>query len=248
MAAHGAAVSEALERTLAAGTWFSTQEQAWLLLAADRARERAGPLRLRVDGQAVEAADGVLRLLGGDAATAGRLPDVVNAGATAVRVVSRVRGAPVAPPAPVRDGYRVSRRYVDPASGEAVDPARVAQGRVLLAVIEGESTRRAEGQQVLVVDLLPAGFEIENAALGGAAAEPPVFVGALADADFTAARDDRYVAALVIDGEQPFRLAYLVRAVTPGQFALPGVQVEDMYAPRFRAIGPAGRVVVTPAR
>jgi hypothetical protein len=36
-----------------------------------------------------------------------------------------------------------------------------------------------------------------------------------------------------------FRLAYLVRAVTPGSFVVPGVQVEDMVAPGFHARGPA---------
>ena len=40
------------------------------------------------------------------------------------------------------------------------------------------------------------------------------------------------------------RLAYLVRAVTPGTFHHPAPSVEDMYRPMFRAVGEAGSVVV----
>ena len=36
----------------------------------------------------------------------------------------------------------------------------------------------------------------------------------------------------------PFRLAYLVRAVTPGEFRVPAPYVEDMYHRRFRRAAP----------
>ena len=56
---------------------------------------------------------------------------------------------------------------------------------------------------------------------------------------------DRFVAALDLKPEQPaFRLVYLVRAVTPGDYAMPGAYVEDMYSPNLFARGPAGRLVV----
>ena len=44
---------------------------------------------------------------------------------------------------------------------------------------------------------------------------------------------------------QPFRLAYIVRALSPGSFHHPAPSVEDMYRPDFRAVGDTGRVVVT---
>ena len=40
--------------------------------------------------------------------------------------------------------------------------------------------------------------------------------------------------------------AYLVRAVSPGTFVLPGATVEDMYRPEFRANTAAGSIEVTP--
>ena len=49
-------------------------------------------------------------------------------------------------------------------------------------------------------------------------------------------RDDRYVAALKLEGSEA-RLFYLVRAVTPGTYTVPPPQVEDMYRPELRAVG-----------
>ena len=43
-----------------------------------------------------------------------------------------------------------------------------------------------------------------------------------------------------------FHVAYIVRAVTPGSFALPAVNVSDMYAPRVYARSGMGRVAIAP--
>jgi uncharacterized protein YfaS (alpha-2-macroglobulin family) len=76
------------------------------------------------------------------------------------------------------------------------------------------------------------------------------------------ARDDRYVAAVPLpnyemdrsDPDAPsrregsktwrFRVAYAVRAVTPGAFALPAAVAEHMYVPKVRARTGMGRVVI----
>jgi alpha-2-macroglobulin len=43
-----------------------------------------------------------------------------------------------------------------------------------------------------------------------------------------------------------FRIAYVVRAVTAGDFVMPAGVVEDMYAPTIRARTTLGRVVIAP--
>jgi uncharacterized protein YfaS (alpha-2-macroglobulin family) len=113
-----------------------------------------------------------------------------------------------------------------------------------VVLIEGKS-ENDQKQQALVVDLLPAGFEIENPALGGEGGKSAFgFLPPLTEAAFTAARDDRFVAALDLRGAQRFAIAYLVRAVTPGRFALPGSFVEDMYSPRYHARGAASTITI----
>ena len=44
----------------------------------------------------------------------------------------------------------------------------------------------------------------------------------------------------------PFRLGYVVRAVSAGEFHHPAAVVEDMYRPDLSARTEAGRVVITP--
>ena len=55
-------------------------------------------------------------------------------------------------------------------------------------------------------------------------------------------RDDRYVAAFRLEGGRPFVLAYVVRAVTPGDFFLPGAEARNMYRPAISAHTAAGRL------
>ena len=59
-------------------------------------------------------------------------------------------------------------------------------------------------------------------------------------------RDDRYVAALRTEGNKTFVVAYVVRAVTPGDFFLPGAVVQDMYRPSVNARTAPGRTRIAP--
>jgi len=61
------------------------------------------------------------------------------------------------------------------------------------------------------------------------------------------ARTDAYVATFAYSSQTAsFTTAYMVRATTPGSFALPGVTVEDMYRPELRGNTAAGHVEVVP--
>ena len=88
-----------------------------------------------------------------------------------------------------------------------------------------------------MTDLLPGGFEIDNPSLVGSA-ELKNFDW-LPNTDYAHAefRDDRFVAAFDRSGnsDREIVMAYVVRAVTPGVYAHPAANVEDMYRPQFRA-------------
>lgn len=98
----------------------------------------------------------------------------------------------------------------------------------------------------MVNDPLPAGFEIDNPNLlrsGDIAALE--FVEVLNDTETTEFREDRFLAAVDWRSNDRFQLAYLVRAITPGDYHHPAASVEDMYRPEFRAHTDAGRITVT---
>jgi uncharacterized protein YfaS (alpha-2-macroglobulin family) len=104
---------------------------------------------------------------------------------------------------------------------------------------------------VLVTDLLPAGFEIDNPSLVGSAQLSNFdWLGntEVAHCEF---RDDRFVAAFDRSGSSNGRemtLAYVGRAETPGVYVLPAASVEDMYRPQFSARTATGRMEVKAAR
>ena len=66
---------------------------------------------------------------------------------------------------------------------------------------------------------------------------------AVAHAEF---REDRFVAQIDSDGVEVLRLAYILRAVTPGRYHHPAASVADMYRPDYRAVTATGVAEVGP--
>ena len=97
----------------------------------------------------------------------------------------------------------------------------------------------------MVNDPLPAGFEIDNPNLisGGSLAnlEWLSLEGDVAHSEF---RQDRFLTAIDRTSADTFRLGYIVRAISPGEFHHPAASVEDMYRPTFRARSDTGRVTI----
>jgi len=70
------------------------------------------------------------------------------------------------------------------------------------------------------------------------------FLGEITEPSQQEKRDDRYVAALTLTGAKPFALAYVARAVTPGDYFLPGAEAMNMYRPAVNAHTASGRLKV----
>lgn len=234
---------EALARIVApAGSnlrWRSTQENAWTLLAAHAliGEVRAGGVT--IDGRPAEGP--LVRLLEqgrGEAVT------VLNSGPAPLDAVISAFGVPDQPEPAGGDGYRIERSF-HTLDGAAVDPALVPRSERLVVVLT-VTPERDRNARLIVNDPLPAGFEIDNPNLirgGDTARLAWLDAGDVArHAEF---RSDRFLAAVDWSGAAPFRLAYIVRAVSPGTFHLPAASVEDMYRPEFRARTASGEITVT---
>ncbi|MBC7311874.1 MAG: hypothetical protein H5U11_05205, partial [Rhizobium sp.] len=103
--------------------------------------------------------------------------------------------------------------------------------------------------ELLITDLLPAGFEIDNPSLVDSAKLANFdWIGETETAHLEF-RNDRFVAAITRNaGENgAITLAYVVRAVTPGVYDHPAAHVEDMYRPQFFARTATGRMEVLAA-
>ncbi|RWR30225.1 alpha-2-macroglobulin family protein [Sinirhodobacter populi] len=218
---------------------LSTQESVWVLMAASAMIDRPGAGGLTIDGQTP--AGPVVSMI--DAETAGRSVAIANGGAAAQTLTLTTLGVPeVAEPAG-GNGWQIARSYYT-TEGEPVDIAHVAQGTRLVTVVE-VTPLGPQAARLMISDPLPAGFEIDNPNLirGGDLAGLD-WLDVLTNTRMTEFRQDRFLAAVDWQSDQPFRLAYIVRAVSPGTFRHPAASVEDMYRPEMRAHGDTSGVVI----
>ena len=213
-------------RTLAAST--STQENAWLVLAARALAKQLNSISLSVNG---ETRQGTLyrNLRPDDLASSYA---VQNNGDGSVQAVVSVSGSPLTPEPAAENGFKIERSY-HTLAGEAADPSKARQNQRFVVVLKMIEPQPQFGR-VIVADYLPAGFEIDNPRL--------VSSGETSTLDWitdgvepvnSEFRDDRFSAAFdrSADSSPVFTIAYVVRAVSPGRYVLPQAKVEDMYRP-----------------
>lgn len=227
----------------APGAVRSTQESLWTLLAAHALLDGTAESGLSVDG--VPAVGPVVRVL--DPAALATAPlQIANTAATPTTIVVTAFGVPTQPEPAQGNGYRIARAYYT-LDGQPADPAAVALNTRLVATVTVTPERDLQAR-LMVTDPLPAGLEIDNPNLLRAGQTGQLAWLAADDvASHTEFGADRFLAAVDWQGTKPFRLAYMVRAVSPGTFHHPAASVEDMYRPAYRARSDAGRVVVTDA-
>jgi len=234
----------------------TTQEQAWLVLAA-RATAGGGELAYSVDGDARKStAEPVV--INPDAAELQKGMRIRNQGDRPVWLQVSARGVPKDPQPAAQAGIAIERNF-HTLDGRTANLAQVRQNDRLVVSING-SNAVGGYHQVALLDLLPAGFEIESV-VNSETVKNFAFLRPITTTRIAEARDDRFFAALDLgrvpyrswwesDGERvssnAFHVAYVVRAVTPGSFALPAAHASDMYAPRVFGRTAMGRVTIAP--
>jgi uncharacterized protein YfaS (alpha-2-macroglobulin family) len=114
------------------------------------------------------------------------------------------------------------------------------QGEVV--VVDIALSAEQNYKNVVLADLLPAGFEVENPRLASSDTSD------LSDNDMVDParidiRDDRVLVFTNVSDGTHYR--YVVRAVTPGRFRLPAVSAECMYDPSIVSVNGAGEVTIS---
>jgi len=229
--AQRATVQAAVQRVEAARASFrptSTQEEAWLLLAASAMAKDAGKVSLDVGGTPTPHA--LYRTI-----RAGDLKEplrVTDTGEDPVQAVVTVSGSPLTPEPAAEKGFKIERQNYTLA-GDAVDPKEVKQNTRLVVVLTVTEAQPQFGR-VVVADYLPAGFEIDNPHLVSSGDTGTLdWISDGVEPVSTEFRDDRFTAAFdrKKDDQPVFTVAYVVRAVAPGKYVRPQASVEDMYRP-----------------
>lgn len=98
-------------------------------------------------------------------------------------------------------------------------------------------------ENVVVVDMLPAGFEIENARLASRAGIPWLKTQDFKP-DYVDIRDDRLIFFGAFPRQRERKFHYALRAVTRGEFNLPPVSAEAMYDPANSSVAGSGKITI----
>lgn len=154
-------------------------------------------------------------------------------------------GNPALMPPARKDPFDLTRAWYT-ADGKPLGSRPLKVGESLIVRIDIKT--RSRRANALIVDHVPAGVEIENAnfaqgeqnalVIGGIDIRQAMLDARIKHREF---RDDRFVAALRLDGAMT--LFYRVRAVTPGQFVVPPTWAEDMYQPMVYGLSGGGETV-----
>ncbi|HOW98340.1 MAG TPA: MG2 domain-containing protein [Kiritimatiellia bacterium] len=231
------------------GRWLTTQDNAFALMALGKyARTRP---RDPKPWTAEWAANGAPPVVSGPTNSFrranGNVPwpasgILANRGPGEFFYTVRLEGVPAAdrPAAERDDGLQIRREWLD-LDGNPVDPESVPQGQ--LVVVKLTLDTLGEPMDNLVIeDLLPAGFDVENPALATAQVVPWIRDRETGVAG-RQARDDRMLFFTgSISGRHAFY--YSMRAVTPGEYVVPPSVVECMYDPALRSVNGGGRAIV----
>lgn len=221
--------------------YLSTQDQAWMLMAARALRANNDAIQLTVNGTTHS---GVYsERMSGSELTDNPLV-IANTGSDPLHAVVTAVAAPAQSLPAGGEGFNIQRTYYT-LDGSEANVTGVQQNERFVVVLKIDELNEWPAR-VLVTDLLPAGFEIDNPGLVSSAdlsnfdwlerTEP-------AHLEF---RDDRFVAAFdrQAGDASSITLAYVVRAVTPGLYAHPAASVEDMYRPQYSARTSTGMMEV----
>jgi uncharacterized protein YfaS (alpha-2-macroglobulin family) len=234
-----------LDEALGDRRWMSTQERNALVLAGMQLYKGSGKTwaaKVSANGGEENISSEKRVRMTYDHAALGKGLRIEAAGDHPVYVNFLLNGYSKSAPLPENNILEIHRTFYD-LKGKEISLKGLKTGDLVLVRLDVQSEKRvSEG---LVVELLPAGLELENQnlATGFNIAEVKIEDKTiaqwrknlrLAHEEF---RDDRYVAAIDVNQWRPAVLFYLARVVSPGVFHVPNSYVEDMYRPYIRAVG-----------
>lgn len=238
-----------LKAELESRSWLSTQEKGALARLAkqlnDMNSEQSELILEIVQGSEAESFKQTVDYITVSKNAAVKQPLVVkNLGEKTVFVDYKAQGYPKKAPAGLFDDIAIKRRYFN-LQGEPISIQNLTAGdRIIVGLSIDLAREHNKLRNAMIIDLLPAGFELENQNLEHSFKIDEIQVDGKSIKELTQNNqvahqefwDDRFMAALELRSYQTTHLFYMVRAVTPGTYTVPSSFVEDMYRPEIRGI------------
>jgi alpha-2-macroglobulin len=226
-------------------SWLSTQERAFAFLALGKLARTANKsdveAEIRVNGKRVgKVSTGSWK---GDAAVlTGKKVEIATSGSGQLYYYWESEGISISGKYKEEDNYiRVRKKFYD-RFGNVLTGNSFKQNELVIVGLTLENAYNTAVDNVVITDLLPAGFEIENPRTK----EIPGMDWIKNAAEPTAldVRDDRIHFFVNLRGSRPQVYYYAVRAVSPGQYKMGPVSADAMYNGEYHSYNGAATIRV----
>jgi uncharacterized protein YfaS (alpha-2-macroglobulin family) len=251
IAAPGSPAVEVLARSLAerasVGQWYTTQDNAYALMALGKyfkGKKSFGYKgTLTLEGEKANQIDSTGFKLAAEKIGGKKVTIDVQSGEGSCYYYWQASGVPLSPVAPEFDrGMKVRREYLDE-DARPIDPTKLRLGDRVICVITAEAIDKSL-YNVVINDLLPAGFEIENPRLKTSARLSWVPQSG-ATVDYQDMRDDRLLIFTTLAPGQKSKFYYSLRAICAGDFKVPPIAAECMYNPLIASSASTGALTIS---
>lgn len=229
---------------------YSTQERSFFFLAMGKAASKSDADDIKVDvvvdGKTLKTFTGADFTIEEPALNNAKV--ILNAsGSGEVYYFWNTEGIKVNEPVKESDSYMIVRRnYYDYRTGQQIENDNFRQGQLIVCKISLNGRGR-NAENIVITDMIPAGFEIENPRLN-LSADMPFQSPNPINVQHMDIRDDRLLLFTDLQGEQTKTFYYMLRVVNKGIFKLPVIGAEAMYDPEFHSYNGAGIIEVLPRK
>ncbi len=247
------ALVERLSRDAQLNAWWTTQESSFALLAIGQFVKRqsetppyTGKVYVGDEEKASFSSEATLSLTGitGDKPVSIKMDAGFKEGSAFYTLITS--GFPTKKGfKPVQDGLLVEREFLT-RDGAPLDPNNIVQGDLVVVRTKIQSASGSL-QNVVIENLLPSGFEVENPRLKTTETLSWA-TGDSIEPGYLDIRDDRILIFTDLPDAKWYNYYALLRVVNPGTFNVPPVQAEAMYSPNIRYTGKLGNPFVVKMR
>ena len=239
--------SDILNKVRSLKEYTSTQENAWLLLAANALQNDNNKLQLTIGDKPHS---GSFQKVFKTTEFSDKNIVITNKTSEEVTTSITVTGDAILPEPPKFNGFKIEREFYS-LQGKKLDIKDLKQSERFVVVVNMEEMEAKRGRLILV-DRIPAGFEIENPKLvTGSSLKALPWLKYNSKIEHSEFKDDKFVAAFDMsrgyrkDNPAKLSVAYIVRAVSPGNYLHPAATIEDMYRPGRFARTRTSRVTIS---
>ncbi|HKO81921.1 MAG TPA: hypothetical protein VJU78_16055, partial [Chitinophagaceae bacterium] len=224
--------------------WLSTQERAFAFLAlgklAKSANNSTATAEIKVDGKTIAKVDGG-QWRGDKVALKGTNIEIITKGNGRLYYFWQAEGISTSGAYKEEDSYlKVRKRFFD-RFGKLITGNSFKQNELIIVGITLERSFSTSIENVVITDLLPAGFEIENPRTKDIPGMDWIKDAATPTA--LDVRDDRiHFFVDAYSSKQTYY--YAVRAVSPGQYKMGPVSADAMYNGEYHSYNGAGIIRV----